>query len=369
MGRKPWDVIVVGAGPSGASLATRLARRHRVLLLDRRPVEHSQEQKPRIGESLPGAAAGLLKRLGVLERFLADGHAERRATLSTWDDATPVWFDPLRDPCGPGWQLQRDVFDNRLLQAARDGGATLVRPCGALHPIRQDGLWEVWAPQLKQRFQSRILVDATGRQAHLARGIGLRQKRTHTLLCLHLLLPKTASTNDCCTRVCAESKGWWYSASLPEGERVLAFHLDPNDSEARTLLRPGALLQKAQRVPLLADVLPSKVKARVHACRADGQVLDPGDVSGFYAIGDASISFDPIASQGLFHALATAEAAGSAISKELAGEDAAKDAYLAEQRAVHARYQLHHQATYAGPARRFREPFWSSRARAQGTQA
>ena len=369
MGMEGWDVIVVGAGPSGASLATHLSRHHRVLLLDRRPPELSPKQKPRIGESLPGAAAGFLKRMGVMERFLTDGHSERMATVSTWDDETPAWFDPLRDPCGPGWQLDRDAFESSLRHCAHLNGATVVQPCGALEPIWQDGIWEVLAPQLRRRFQAPILVDATGRQATIARCIGLAPHQEHALLCLHLRLPAPASPKDRCTRVCAETKGWWYSANLPRGDRLLAFYLDPDDSEWRTLLRSERLLQRAQRLPLLAEVLPSTVRARVHACRADGYVLDFGAQSGFYAIGDASISFDPIASQGLFHALATAESAASAIEKELGGDAAAKAQYQAELRAVHGRYRLHHQATYAGPARRFRDPFWRSRADDQVLQS
>jgi len=369
MAMETWDVIVVGAGPAGASLATHLSRHHRVLLLDRRPPGHSPTQKPRIGESLPGAAAGLLKRLGVMERFLADGHHDRMATISTWDDETPVWFDHLRDPCGPGWQLQRDAFETSLRSSARANGATLVQPCGSLEPIWQNGIWEVRAPQLQQRFQGRILVDATGRQATIARAIGLTPQHDHGLRCLHLLLPATASAKDHCTRVCAQPKGWWYSACLPHGERLLAFYLDPDDPEGRTLLRSEHLLQWARRLPLLAEVLPATAQARVHACRANGSVLDFRGPSRFYAVGDASISFDPIASQGLFHALATAESAASAIEKELSGESAAKAGYQAELRAVHERYRRHHQATYAGPARRFRDPFWRSRADHQSRTA
>ncbi|MFM7346999.1 MAG: NAD(P)-binding protein [Tagaea sp.] len=60
------DAIVVGAGPAGAALARRLAGRARVLLLER-PARG--EDRPaaawRIGESLPGAAATLLRRSGL----------------------------------------------------------------------------------------------------------------------------------------------------------------------------------------------------------------------------------------------------------------------------------------------------------------
>ena len=87
-----WDVIAVGAGPDGAALACRLRPRYRVLLLERgRLVSQdmasacgaglSLHRAPPIGESLPGAAQTLLRRFGLYERFLADGHAQRTATV------------------------------------------------------------------------------------------------------------------------------------------------------------------------------------------------------------------------------------------------------------------------------------------------
>ena len=63
----PFDVIVVGGGPAGSTVATLVARAgRRVLLLDR-------ERFPRfrIGESLMPASYWTLERLGVLERMQA----------------------------------------------------------------------------------------------------------------------------------------------------------------------------------------------------------------------------------------------------------------------------------------------------------
>lgn len=108
-----WDVIVVGAGPAGAALACRLRPRYRVLVMERAKLSSQQtpsapgkglscQGAPVIGESLPGAAQTLLLRLGIAEQFLADGHVERTAMVASWDSPMPVWFDPLRDPSGPG---------------------------------------------------------------------------------------------------------------------------------------------------------------------------------------------------------------------------------------------------------------------------
>lgn len=369
MAEQRWDAIIVGAGSAGAALAVRLARCHRVLWLERSPRPGGTQPPPAIGESLPGAAARLLQHFGVYERFLTDGHQPRGASVSCWDQESPVWLDSFRDPCGPGWHLRRDGYERSFRQAALAAGAQLVQPCGPLKLQRQDGGWQVSAAQIHRRFEAPVLVDASGRAGALTRQLGLRRQAEQPLLCLHLRLPASVGAAvaplDRCTRVCADRHGWWYSVPLPGGDRLLALHLDPADPDGRLLLHSNQLLARARRLPLLAEVLPAtSAPLPVKACRASGSALQDHRLRGFYAIGDASISFDPIASQGLFHALASAEAAATAIERQLAGCADAQAPYQARLQAVYQRYRHHHRATYAGPAVRFAEPFWQVRATA-----
>lgn len=368
-----WDAIVIGAGPAGASLACRLRPRYRVLLLEREAAALPYRTAPRIGESLPGAARGLLQTLGVLDRFIADGHAQRTATISCWDRETPVWFDPLRDPSGPGWHLDRVRFDQSLRGAAADAGAVLLEDCGRLHAQRTHGQWQVQAEDLGQTHRAPVLVDAGGRSGTIARRLGLKRHEDDALVCLHAHLPAAASDVDRCTRICADDNGWWYSVRVPSGQRVLAFHLEAQDRELGALRTASALLEKARRQPLLAEVLPAHVEVPVHARPAGSGRLAfealGAQAPGFYAVGDAAIAFDPIASQGLFHALASAESVARAIDRQFAGDSQAQAPYIAEMHSVYARYRMHLQATYAGPRRFARHPFWASRAAAHAHKA
>lgn len=329
---------------------------------------------PRIGESLPGAARVLLQRIGVYERFLGDGHAQRSATVSAWDRDAPVWFDHLRDPNGPGWHLDRTRFDACLRDAAMAAGAMLIERCDRLRASPTDEGWRVDLSVRGEVHAAPVLVDATGRSAAVARQSGLSHRGDDALICLYAHLPADTSDEDACTRLCVDRNGWWYSVRLPSGQRVLAFHLDADDPELKTLRDPESLLAKARRQPLLADVLagvrlnaagaallPASVS--VHARPAASAVLDgiAATPPGFFAIGDAMLSFDPIASQGIFNALATAESAAAAIERQLDRDVSARASFLAEMQAVHARYRTHLQATYAGVVRHRHEPFWARR--------
>lgn len=146
---------------------------------------------------------------------------------------------------------------------------------------------------------------------------------------------------------------------------MLAYHLDADDPALRAQRDIGVLLAQARHLPLLAPVLPEgtpNVRTRV---RPSGSAsLDLADCAkrpGVYAVGDAILAFDPLSSQGLFHALVSAESAAAAISRQLDGDPTAGLSYLTEMRQVQARYYAHLAATYAGPRRYAERRFWARR--------
>src|SRR5262245_9746568 len=104
-----WDVAVVGGGPSGASLATLLARQgRRVIVLE-------QEQFPRfhIGESLLPCSVPLFEKLGALPE-LERRFIRKYAAEFVTDDGSFSRRYPFADgiPGGPtsAFQVDRAEF-------------------------------------------------------------------------------------------------------------------------------------------------------------------------------------------------------------------------------------------------------------------
>jgi len=344
------DVAVIGAGPAGAAAALHLAPSRRVVLIERRDTVSD-----RIGESLPAAAQHLLRELGVWEAFLAEGHAPSFANCSAWGGPGIAEQDSLRDPDGHGWHLDRVRFEEGLRAAAVARGAELIMPAQPRSLSRRDGRWEIALDG--ETVAARVLIDAGGRMSAAPRLFGARRIALDKLVCgwIHGMAEPGARN---LTYIESEPAGWWYTAPLPQGRRVLAFHTDADLPAATDAQSARALLARARGVPQLREVLkPARFDADGPSgfCAAHSAALVPAGGDGWFAAGDAALAFDPLSSQGLFNALYTGLSSAKAAIAALDGERDAAGRHIAGIEQVGAAYRAH-LAVYYGAERR-----WASR--------
>ncbi|MEQ8231314.1 MAG: tryptophan 7-halogenase [Gammaproteobacteria bacterium] len=179
------DLVVVGAGPAGATLAALVARGgHRVLLLDAQRFPRWQ-----IGESLlPATFNGIFPLLGITpdrarlgEPVLKRGatfHWGRDDTLWTMNfGGAPDEVDP--DPAWPtAFNVRRDAFDQVLLDAARDAGVDVVLGARAHAFHRADDRVTTASVHCADggfTARARWFAGATGQGCPLAPLVGRRQ--------------------------------------------------------------------------------------------------------------------------------------------------------------------------------------------------
>lgn len=170
-----WDVIVVGAGPTGSACAAFMAREgYRVLVLDAQHFPRFQ-----VGESLLPICLPVLEDLGIEAR--PDTFVFKRgATFVSESLNKHRSFDfqnALPGPPRHAWQVRRDKFDSQLADRARAAGAVVrhgvkvtkveFTPDAVLVNCEPATVDE--ASTAPQRLSARYLLDASGQGRVLAR--------------------------------------------------------------------------------------------------------------------------------------------------------------------------------------------------------
>ncbi|NMC48878.1 MAG: FAD-dependent oxidoreductase, partial [Desulfovibrio sp.] len=117
---RDYDVIVVGAGPAGASAALHAARLGlRVLVLDKKKFPREKT----CGDALSSTSLTCLEELGLLSGLLDETYVRVNRIAYVAPDGESVTVPLLKiDPALPvtGMICRRIILDDHLLRAARD---------------------------------------------------------------------------------------------------------------------------------------------------------------------------------------------------------------------------------------------------------
>lgn len=316
------DVLIIGAGPAGATCANILARAGRsVILLDRLNhesacTERFSNESYKVGESLPASVNSLLKTL-ELPPLQSPPHKSIPGSDSLWAGER-MQQDFMMQAQGTGWRLDRLRFEYELKEHALKNGAQFVE--GHLTQAHHDGhAWQLKTDNGKH-LHSYFLIDASGRRAVLSRMLNQPRKKGPPLVALWAVTKHrdTASEEKPCSQTLIESQaqGWWYAAYLPNGRAMAIFHTSAN--YATTLKKsPKLWQQQLEETKLIRKKISSEdfdmQNLKVNEARS--AVLSIPYGKQWAACGDAALSFDPISSQGIFHSIASADMLCKALLK------------------------------------------------------
>jgi len=357
-----WDAAIVGSGPAGSVAAMVLARAGRrvVLLDDLASVRAAGARK--VGESLPGAARPLLRDLGLEDVVAQAGHLPLHGTLSAWGSSRLDTRDALSCPNGAGWHLDRLRFDADIRATAIDAGAVHHEARVATVESAPQG-WRVHSRHPDDgasEHHARWVIDGTGRRAAIARAAGISRARDDRLVAL-CAWTSQSPTDDTRTLIEAVPDGWWYTAGLPDGGRVVVLHVDAADAK-QVLHTPGDWRARLDATVHVRRVVgDAALVAGPRATEACGGCLDAFAWDGGLAVGDAALSFDPLSSQGMLNALYTGLRGAQAVDAALGGDLRAVRAYNQQLHGVRAAYLRHHRVFYAAERRWADAPFWHDR--------
>jgi flavin-dependent dehydrogenase len=353
-----FDVLIAGAGPAGCATALSLADFApdlRVCLLD-----PGVRGKSNIGETVPPPIEPVLAHLGLREQFLRGGHCPSYRTMASWGRAQLGSNEFLLHAHQTGWRLDRASF-NRMLVDAASSRVVAYLPATATALGRD---LEGWCVSLSDgaEHQAQFVVDATGNAAVLARQCRLPSTSVDRLVGCGL---GAGSHSDGTEGLMIESfsEGWWYTAALPSGERVVMCMTDADRVRSLQLShidRFMDLLGRTTHVRRVAEI--NGALARPTIAPASSRLIDVDAALPLLCVGDAGSRYDPVSGQGIVKALRGGIFASYAIADWLHRRD---------ERGL-ARYRLmlkHEFAAYREALRNFYiqeqrwpdKPFWRRR--------
>jgi flavin-dependent dehydrogenase len=322
------DVLVIGAGPSGATVAALLAQRgYQVLVLER-------QQFPRfsIGESLLAYTAQLLLEAGMLDAVLSGGFQFKNGATFVCDEQYEEFnfADKVTAGLGFTFQVQRGKFDHILANEAARFGATvrygveITAVTVGEQPVvtvrNESGDTEVYRP--------RFVLDASGFGRTLARMLDLEQPSNFPVRAAkfcHVSDRIPAGTFDRQKiRIGINPNDrdvWSWLIPFPDGTSSLGI-VASRDHMARYTGTPEeqywALIADE---PKLRQLIPD-----AHTVRPVGEIIGfAANVKtlhgpGFALLGNAAEFLDPVFSSGVTIALHSAKLAAGLLDRQLRGE-------------------------------------------------
>jgi flavin-dependent dehydrogenase len=342
------DVVVIGGGPSGATVASLVAERGYSVTLferDRFPRYH-------VGESLIPETFWVLDRLGIVPTMRASQFVEKHSVQFVSDEgklSAPFYFADYKDhESSRTWQVTRREFDQLLLDNARAKGVHVEEGVRVLDVLfgengqaeggeqgHASGVRVVDESGSERTIRCKVVVDAAGQSGLLLDRLKLRAWDPDLKKAAIWTYWKGAareSGRDAGATLVLQTegkKGWfWY---IPLADDITSIGVVADFShlfQNRSSKDPEAIYaEEVARCPGLVPRLEGATRvepfriAKEYSYRSK-QVA--GD--GWVLVGDALGFLDPLYSSGILLALKSGALAADAIADGLAKGDTSASA-------------------------------------------
>jgi len=175
-----YDIVIIGAGPAGSTAAQAAAQRGvKVLLIDRKqrigvPVQCAELVPQWISRHVNFSSNSVIQTIERMVTHLPDGSSHEMK--------------------GPGYMLDRSLFDKELATRAISSGARILTETKAI-ALSPDGLVVERGPK-QEVIKSKVIIGADGVHSSVARFLGLSPLKTMVALQYEVVLNKSQNHTD-----------------------------------------------------------------------------------------------------------------------------------------------------------------------------
>lgn len=337
-----YDAIVMGGGPAGSSVATRLAQRgRRVLLLEK-------EHFPRfhIGESLLPCSMPLIEQLGAMPRLKAANFLPKYAAEFVTADGSLRRRYAFREGLVAGapsaYEVDRSEFDKLLLENATEHGVDVRQGYRVVRfdLERKDGVEVVARAEgdTEHTFTAQVLIDATGQSSLLAGRLGTREMdpdlKNFAVFSHFEGASRYSGEEEGDISVVLVPGGWWWVIPL-RNNRTSVGLVGPSRNLQGRKPDESYFHERIAATPFLRDRLASATRvAPVRSVSDYSYVSTQLAGDRFVLVGDAAAFIDPVFSTGVYLGMVGAFRAAEAVDGALRAGKFGRARFAAYEREV-----------------------------------
>ena len=321
-----FDVIVMGGGPAGSSVAGILAREGRKVIV------FEKEIFPRhhIGESLMTDTYWTFRRLGVLEKLKESPFVRKYSVQfanAAGKESRPFYFfEAVHHESAVTWQITRAQFDHLLIDHAAEQGAVVHQGVLVKQVLFEGdqavGVEVQMQDGTREKFFAKVVVDATGQAAMLSNKFRWRMRdpklKKAVLYSYYKGAHREPDLNGGATLVLRTepgSGGWFWYIPLENDITSVGIVADPEYLVKGRGQDLAKILQEEidKCEPVRKRVGEGERVDKIYSILDYSYRSKHNSGNGFIIIGDAYGFLDPIYSSGVLLALKMAELAADAI--------------------------------------------------------